>query len=151
MKQKQPPTQPSIVTILINWNAFKDTEECIQSLLKADYPANSIVIVDNASTDDSLARLKEEFGSRVHFIENKKNLGFTGANNKGFGYALKNGFDYVFVLNNDTVVDRNIFREFISCFTASIFFFSDAIFSLKFWFKPFSLRTSLIPLVCFSV
>ena len=116
MKQKQPPTQPSIVTILINWNAFKDTEECIQSLLKADYPANSIVIVDNASTDDSLARLKEEFGSRVHFIENKKNLGFTGANNKGFGYALKNGFDYVFVLNNDTVVDKNIFKEFISCF-----------------------------------
>ena len=108
--------QPTIATILINWNGFKDSKECIQSLLKVRYPHNKIIIVDNASTDDSLSLLKKEFGKKVHFIENKSNLGFTGANNKGFEYAFKHKFDYIFVLNNDTIVDKNIFTAFLSQF-----------------------------------
>jgi len=105
---------PSILIILINWNGYKDTSECIKSLLNLDYSNYRIIVVDNASTDDSLQRLKEEFGQKAHFIQNKKNLGFTGANNVGFQYALVNGFQYVFVLNNDTVVDKNSLKALVS-------------------------------------
>lgn len=104
--------QPSIAIILINWNGFKDTRECIASLLKAEYKNYRIVVVDNASTDGSLEKLKTGFRGKVHFIENSRNLGFTGANNRGFQYAVVNDFDYVFVLNNDAVVDKDILKEF---------------------------------------
>ncbi|NVK42263.1 MAG: glycosyltransferase family 2 protein [Oceanospirillaceae bacterium] len=94
---------PSVAIIIINWNSFKYTDDCLVSLEELDYDSFEIVIVDNASTDNSLAKLKSKY-SCLHYIENKDNLGFTGGNNEGILYALNRGFEYLLLLNNDTIV-----------------------------------------------
>jgi len=70
------------------------------------------VIVDNGSSDDSVERLKEAC-PEVSILQTEKNLGFAAGNNIGIRASLKNGADYVFVLNNDTIVFPNTVSEFV--------------------------------------
>jgi GT2 family glycosyltransferase len=93
-----------VVTVVLNWNGKPDTLACLGSLEKTTYPSHRIVVVDNASADDSVSAIKQQFSS-VHVIANRKNLGFSGGNNVGIEWALQQGADYCFVLNNDTLVD----------------------------------------------
>lgn len=97
-------TLPRVVTILINWNGKEDTLLCLASLQKSTYPNNHTVVVDNASSDDSVACLTKEFPD-VTVLPQKKNLGFSGGNNVGIEWALDHQADYCFVLNNDTLVE----------------------------------------------
>ncbi|NVM03275.1 MAG: glycosyltransferase family 2 protein [Candidatus Helarchaeota archaeon] len=105
---------PEVFIILVNWNNYKDTKDCIESLLKIDYDNYNILVVDNGSEDDSYKKLYEEFSSSVSFIKNNENLGFSGGNNVGIKYALKKGCDYVLLLNNDTIVDRLFLSELMT-------------------------------------
>lgn len=100
---------PLIYIILLNYNGYKETIECIESLEKITYKNYKIVIVDNASTDNSEKILKEKFNNHV-FIQTKKNLGFAGGNNIGIKHAIKCGAEYILLLNNDTIV-KNDFLE----------------------------------------
>ncbi len=102
-----------ISIILVNWNGLKDTLKCLDSLTKLNYINYEIILVDNGSSDDSVKVIKEKFPD-IHLIETKKNLGFAGGNNVGIKKALENKSDYVFLLNNDTVVDKNICMNFVS-------------------------------------
>jgi len=95
---------PKVFIIVLNWNGYNDTVECLRSLQRLSYPLYEIVVVDNGSSDGSVQRLRQEF-SDVMFIENKENLGYTGGNNVGIRYALDNGADYIWLLNNDTIVE----------------------------------------------
>jgi len=70
------------------------------------------VIVDNGSADDSAKRLREAYPT-VPIIENGKNLGFAAGNNVGIRLALKEGADYVFVLNNDATVFPDTLSELV--------------------------------------
>jgi GT2 family glycosyltransferase len=97
----------------LNWNGWQDTLECIRSLRRMEYQSWRTVIVDNGSTDDSVERLKEAC-PEVTILETHKNLGFAAGNNVGIRFALENGAEYVFVLNNDTTV----FPDTISAFVA---------------------------------
>ena len=103
---------PKVYIILLNWNSGEITKECINSLLRIDYFNYEIIVVDNGSTDGSLQALKCLFPD-VIFIENDKNLGFTGGNNVGMQFALGHEADYVLILNNDTIVERNFLKELI--------------------------------------
>lgn len=103
---------PKVFIIILNWNGKLDTLECIESVFKMEYPNFDVVIVDNGSTDDSVAAIKTAF-PQVILIENKKNLGFTGGNNIAMHYAMKNGGDYIWLLNNDTSVDSNVLTKLI--------------------------------------
>lgn len=94
---------PSVYVVLLNWNGWQDTLECLQSLRKMDFRNWHPVIVDNGSTDDSVKQIREAC-PEVPLIENGKNLGFAAGNNVGIRLALHHGADYVFVLNNDTTV-----------------------------------------------
>jgi len=105
--------QPSVYFVLLNWNGWRDTLECIRSLHLMAYRNWHAVIVDNGSTDDSVARLKEACPG-VTIIENEKNRGFAAGNNVGIRMALKNAADYVFVLNNDTTVFPDTLSELVS-------------------------------------
>lgn len=98
---------PKIWIIILNWNGKKDTLECLDSVQKIDYPNYQILVVDNGSTDDSIEAIKEKFPS-VSIVENITNLGFAAGNNEGIKYAIARGADYVFLLNNDTVVDSQV-------------------------------------------
>ena len=80
-----------LAIILINWNQYDLTKACLQSLLKCNYKSFSIFLVDNASIDHSGVKLSKDF-PEITFLQNKTNLGFTGANNVAIDLALKNGF-----------------------------------------------------------
>ncbi len=95
---------PSVAVIVLNWNGTDDTVECLQSLLQVDYPRFEIVVVDNGSRESPRARIAADFPT-VTCLETAHNLGYTGGNNLGIRYALAHGHDYVFVLNNDTIVE----------------------------------------------
>jgi GT2 family glycosyltransferase len=94
----------TIFVIILNWNGWQDTAECVESCGKLDYPNFHILVIDNGSTDDSEAQLQERFPD-LEIIQTGENLGFSGGNNVGIKYALEQGAEYIWLLNNDTIVD----------------------------------------------
>ncbi|MHC2995246.1 MAG: glycosyltransferase family 2 protein [Candidatus Atribacteria bacterium] len=105
-------TQPLVYIVILNWNGWQDTAVCVESLLKISYPNYKILIVDNGSTDDSVKMLSEKFPN-VEILQTGENLGYAGGNNRGIEKALANGAEYVFVLNNDTKVDKNFLHPLV--------------------------------------
>ncbi|MFH1551503.1 MAG: glycosyltransferase family 2 protein [bacterium] len=126
---------PKVFIILLNWNSWSDTLECLESLKNNDYPNYKVVIVDNDSK-----RKPQTHDSKIKIIYNNKNLGFSGGNNVGIKYALENGADYILLLNNDTIVSKNFLSEMIEVgesnkkfglIGSKIYFYSD---TKKIWF-----------------
>lgn len=95
--------------ILLNYNNWQDTIECVHSLNKSDVSSSSILIIENFSNDNSKDKLSEEI-PEVKVIHSDKNLGFTGGNNIGIRYAFENNYEYAVVLNNDTIVESNAIK-----------------------------------------
>lgn len=108
-----------VFVVIVNWNGKTDTYDCLTSLKKSRYRGiiNSIVI-DNNSSDDPIVELKKSFPD-VHFVKNKENVGFTGANNQGIRLALEKGAGYIFLLNNDTIVSKDCIFYLVSHLEAS--------------------------------
>lgn len=102
----------SVAIIIINWNGYALSKRCLLSLEKVSGPAHQIIIVDNGSVDGSLEKLQKEFPKHI-YLKNEKNLGFTGGNNIGITHALEKGFDYILLLNNDTVVSPDFLEELL--------------------------------------
>jgi GT2 family glycosyltransferase len=142
--------QRRVCICILNWNGWRDTVECLESVFRTDHPAYQVVVVDNGSEDGSLSRFRSwaegasafetqtppelrhlvappvrkpiryrEFdryrfesitsgnapGDPMLLVRNETNLGFAGGINVGLRYVLRvGGFDYVWLLNNDTVV-----------------------------------------------
>lgn len=144
---------PEVFILILNWNGWENTIECLESLQELTYSNYRIVVVDNGSTDGSIDKIKAwadgalfvqskffiyhpttkpvrwivydhaiaELGGlpqleakieslpsdrRIVLIQTDANLGFAGGNNVGIRYAVKKKADYVWLLNNDTVVDK---------------------------------------------
>jgi GT2 family glycosyltransferase len=95
---------PLVYVVLLNWHGWRDTLVCLRSLAGLDYPRFVTVVVDNGSTDESVARIREA-SPQAEVIETGKNLGFSGGCNVGISVALERGADYVWLLNNDTTVE----------------------------------------------
>ncbi|MEK7450621.1 MAG: glycosyltransferase family 2 protein [Patescibacteria group bacterium] len=101
--------------VILNYNGKDNTIECLNSIENIVLPKDTkmeIIVVDNASVDNSLHDIKKQFPSVV-IIANKENLGYSKGNNLGIKYALENGTDLLIILNNDTIVDRNLIVEFL--------------------------------------
>lgn len=105
--------QQSVAVIILNWNGFKDTSECIESVLDNDYKNFNIIIVDNGSKNNDPVNLKKRFGSKILILKSKKNLGYCGGNNLGALYAQKKGFSYFIILNNDTLVEPKLISTLV--------------------------------------
>ncbi len=107
---------PHVTIVILNWNREADTLECLDSLAGMNYPSFSIVVVDNGSTDGSPGAI-ERWG-REHLpltlIRNAENRGFVGGSNQGMRHALATGADYVFLLNNDTVVEPDVMKLLVA-------------------------------------
>lgn len=103
---------PSVAIIIVNWNSYGDTSQCLESLKSLDYPNSQTIVVDNGSEDGSGEKLKTEYPN-VIFLKNLENLGFTGGNNTGIQYALENGSDYLMLLNNDTVITDSFLKPLV--------------------------------------
>jgi GT2 family glycosyltransferase len=97
-------SKPRVYVIILNWNNYEDTKNCLESLQRATYPNLKIVVVDNASADGSGKRLQQEF-NQYQFLFNEKNLGFSKGCNAGIQAAMKDeACRYVLLLNNDAIV-----------------------------------------------
>lgn len=96
-----------ISVVIINYNGLSDTVECLESLKKVQYTNFRIIIVDNGSGNGEGEIIKNEYGNHVTVILLEKNLGFAGGNNRGINEALEKKSDYIVLLNNDTVVDKD--------------------------------------------
>jgi GT2 family glycosyltransferase len=123
---------PLVSVIILNWNGYQDTIQCLESILKLEYANYRIVICDNGSTDGSveqielwckdrqidLANLESNPDSQhkyITLIQTGKNLGFAGGNNIGIRHALLDReCKYVWILNNDTIVEPNSLSALVS-------------------------------------
>lgn len=101
-----------IATIIINYNGSDDTLECLNSLLFSSIKTDAIVI-DNNSNEEEIKKL-ETSNIKHKLIKNNNNLGFAGGNNIGIKYAIENGYEYILLLNNDTVVAPDMIKKLIS-------------------------------------
>ncbi|WP_438448538.1 glycosyltransferase family 2 protein [Gorillibacterium sp. sgz5001074] len=104
--------QPLVGVILLNYNGYKDTVECLKSLKHLKYSNTMIYVVDNCSPDgsgDQLSVFLESFESdlKIKFMALKKNIGFSGGNNVAIKDAISEGAEYVWLLNNDTIVEED--------------------------------------------
>lgn len=133
---------PLVYIIVLNWNGWEDTTECLNSIYRITYPRYRVVVVDNFSSDDSVSFIRQWAkgkGLKVlncerDIIQDKSlktqnseacdskaliilqtgaNLGYAGGNNVGIRYALKNNADYVLILNNDTIVNPNFLEPLV--------------------------------------
>ena len=108
---------PKVFLIILNWNRFGDTFECLKSIDNLDDNdfRLQVVVVDNASSDGSLEKLQRLVFEKIklEFVVNKDNLGFAAGNNRGIEYALHNGADYIVILNNDTIVDKDLIASLL--------------------------------------
>ncbi|MEA3223036.1 MAG: glycosyltransferase family 2 protein [Thermodesulfobacteriota bacterium] len=147
-----------VYIIILNYNGWKDTVECLESVFRVAYPDYKVIVVDNDSTDNSLEYIKawadgdecvwrrpdnsfedlfetplkkpiaynviynqgREYSAGVYdqaetaltVIQAGKNLGFAGGNNVGIRYAIKaNDYGFIWLLNNDTVIDKYSLKE----------------------------------------
>ncbi|MFZ5516349.1 MAG: glycosyltransferase family 2 protein [Candidatus Zhuqueibacterota bacterium] len=101
---------PSVAIIILNWNNWQDTVECLESISLNDYLNYRIIVVDNGSADDSVAQIGQRFKS-IQLLETGKNLGFSGGVN--FGIERAKATDLILLLNNDTLVDRSFLTELV--------------------------------------
>jgi GT2 family glycosyltransferase len=92
-----------VAIVLVNWNGWRDTLACYESLTSSSFRDWEVICVDNASTDESIAALREP-RPRFRLIESQKNLGFAGGCNLGIEAARSRGAEYIYLLNNDATV-----------------------------------------------
>jgi GT2 family glycosyltransferase len=144
--------EPQVAIIILNWNGWKDTIECLESVYQIIYQNYNVIVVDNGSDNESIEKIKEylsgeiqvksnffgysvknkpiqyieysneetdaiygkknniseiPFNKKLILIKNQKNYGFAEGNNIAIRYVLKSlNTDYILLLNNDTVVDK---------------------------------------------
>ena len=152
-------SNPLISIIILNWNGWEDTIECLESVYQLNYPNYNVIVLDNDSHDDSIQKINEyakgkinlksnffefdqinkpikvfdfinsknksgKFNSEISDLESKKklilisndkNYGFTEGNNIGIRFALKSlNQDYILIINNDTVVNKDLLKKLVS-------------------------------------
>src|SRR5688572_19863302 len=101
-----------VVVVVLNWNGGDDTLECLASLRHLRYTNVHTIVVDNGSSDESVANIGTAF-PEIPLIQTGVNLGYAGGNNVGIRAALATGAEYVLLLNNDTVVDPDCVDAFV--------------------------------------
>lgn len=106
---------PKIAIVILNWNGYEDTSECIISLHKITYDNYQIIVVDNGSEAEEFNKLKYNF-PQIKVLRSDVNLGFTGGNNLGIKYSLEEKTDFILLLNNDTVVEPNFIQPLLEVF-----------------------------------
>jgi len=107
---------PFVSIIVANYNGKDVIKSCLQSLERLNYPSYEIIVVDDASTDNSAQIIEEDF-PKVKLLKLSKNLGLAGANNAGFNLAR--GDIIVFDLNNDEVVHEDWLTKLVGALVSS--------------------------------
>ena len=104
---------PRVAIVMLNWNSFQDTLECVESLQTLTYQNFFVVVVDNGSEKDDADKIERTFGSFVSLVRNTRNLGYAGGCNVGLRCGFKMGADYIFLINNDMVLARDCLTKLV--------------------------------------
>lgn len=100
-----------VFPIIVTYKGKRWYERCFNSLRESKLPVQTIV-VDNASNDGTVEYINDNF-PEIHLVESKENLGFGRANNIAMRYALDNGCDYVFLLNQDAWIEPDTLEQLV--------------------------------------
>lgn len=102
-----------ILTIVVTHNGIGWMDRCLGSLESSSLKTD-IFVVDNCSTDGTPDYISEHFPD-ANLFRSKENTGFGAANNIGLRYALENGYDFVYLLNQDAWVGKNTIATLLDC------------------------------------
>jgi GT2 family glycosyltransferase len=102
--------QPSVAIIILNWNTAHFLKQFLPSVIHARFPDKEIYVIDNNSTDDSVAMLKRDF-PEVHIVVMQENKGYATSYNHGLSSISA---DYYILLNSDIEVTDNFIFPVIS-------------------------------------
>lgn len=105
---------PLVTVVLLNWESADETAAAVASVQAMDYPNFRILVVDNGSRDDSVVRLHPLTEEGVELLVSPINTGYTGGCNLGIKRALEMGAQYVWLLNNDAVVDPRTLSSIVA-------------------------------------
>ncbi len=100
---------PLVSIIVLNYNAGKLLQNCVESIFSSNYKNFEVIIVDNCSTDNSHNECKKRF-DKIRLIKNSQNLGYCEGNNVGIRNASG---EYLLILNPDTIVEPNLIEKFL--------------------------------------
>ena len=103
-----------ILVIIATYNGMEWLPRCLGSVFSSTIKPD-VFVCDNSSTDGGADYIEKNF-PEVHLVRSPKNLGFARANNLGFRYALENGYDFVYLLNQDAWVMEDTFEKILSAF-----------------------------------
>lgn len=105
---------PSISIIILNWNGREYLQDCLASVFNQGYDNFKVIFVDNHSTDDSVDFVRQNFPN-AEIITLDENYGFAKGNNIGIKHTIeKHNPDYIFLLNNDTIiVKKDVLKQLI--------------------------------------
>jgi hypothetical protein len=107
-----------VAIIILNHNKKGDTLECLDSVNNMDYSPFEIVVVENGSKDGSAVAIKSRF-PKVHLLESEINLGVSGGRNLALNFINeKFDYKYIFILDNDTVIEKNTLSEMVKSFNS---------------------------------
>lgn len=94
-----------VLSIIVSYNFEPWIDKCLQSILNSSYPSD-ILVIDNNSSDNTVYIIEENY-PEIRLIKNKTNFGFGKANNQGIEMALAEGYDQVFLINQDGWLDKD--------------------------------------------
>ncbi|MEM7113687.1 MAG: glycosyltransferase family 2 protein [Chloroflexota bacterium] len=103
---------PSVCILTTVWNQVDKTLACLATLTQLGYPNYHILLIDNGSSDDTVAQVSAKF-PQVEVIQLPENLGFAGGYNVGLRRAIDQEYDTIFVLNNDTLVEPDALSRLV--------------------------------------
>ncbi len=95
-----------VAVVILNWNRKDNVLDCLKHIYELDYPLYQVIVVDNASTDDSVAAIRQQY-PEVVLVVNDRNYGAPEGKNIGLRKALESEMDVVFMVDNDIVVAKD--------------------------------------------
>lgn len=101
-----------ISIVIVTYNGIKWIKDCLESILNSTLMPE-IIIVDNCSTDNTVDFLKRNYLQKIKLIESNENLGFGRANNLGISSALQSESDFIFLLNQDTIIENDTIEKLL--------------------------------------
>ena len=126
---------PKVGIVILHYGSLANTIECLQSVFALDYPLFETIVVDNSLHPTDGATLRELFPGTT-LLSMLENLGYAEGNNQGIAYAIEHDCAYVLLLNNDTVIAKDLLIHFVQtaqihpnagCLGAKIFYYDEPI------------------------
>ncbi|QQS15323.1 MAG: glycosyltransferase family 2 protein [Candidatus Moraniibacteriota bacterium] len=103
---------PLVFILILNYNGRATLLDCLRSVFHLDYPLFRVVVIDNASTDDSFEQARKTY-PKAHFIRNSENVGFARGINVGIRFALDQRAEYIWLVNPDTKVPADSLQQLV--------------------------------------